>query len=66
MFNKNFAQDNKQFRDTCSKVGIPVTTRQASKFLNQKGLAYKFSTGKVKVEKNSEGKFVKIVKQLIN
>ena len=29
------------FRKACKKAGIPATTRQASKFRNKKGLAYK-------------------------
>lgn len=29
------------FKDACEKVGIPATRRQASKFRNKRGKAYK-------------------------
>ena len=29
------------FKDACEKVGIPVTRRQASKYRNKRGKAYK-------------------------
>jgi len=64
MNNAQFAGSNKQFLMACSKAGIPATTRQASKFHNEKGLAYRILTDKIKVEKNSTGNFVKITKQL--
>lgn len=32
---------NKQFVDACARVDTPVTTRQASKWNNKKGSAYK-------------------------
>ncbi len=47
--NKVFAEENEAFRDACRrafglnecKSSLGVTTRQASKFRNKKGLAYK-------------------------
>lgn len=38
--NKDFAEKNVEFRDACESVGIPPTTRQASKWRNKRGLAY--------------------------
>lgn len=43
MTNKKFANEDKVFKDACEKAGVEPTTRQASKFLNKKGLAYKTS-----------------------
>jgi len=59
-----FSEEDKQFRDACQKAGIPATARQASKFQNQKGLAYKLSAGKIKVLKDKEGIFIKIINQI--
>ena len=48
--NKAFAVENEQFREACVRVfglnsnleePLGTTTRQASKFRNKKGLAYK-------------------------
>ena len=61
--NKQFLA-HKGFIDACREVGIPLTTRQASKFRMQKGLAYKLSTGRIKVLKSSEGKFIKIINKM--
>jgi len=38
--NKDFAEKNVEFRSACEAVGIPPTTRQASKWRNKRGLAY--------------------------
>jgi len=62
--NKQFIV-HKGFIDACRNAGIPATTRQASKFQMQKGLAFKVSTGKAKVLKNSDGKFIKIINQIL-
>lgn len=62
--NKQFIA-HKGFIDACCNAGIPTTTRQASKFQMQKGLAFKVSTGKAKVLKNSDGKFIKITNQIL-
>jgi len=40
MTNKEFKED-KHFRACCKKMDIGATKRQASKFRNKKGLAYK-------------------------
>ena len=39
--NKEFAETNKIFKDMCVKAGVNATIRQASKFRNKKGSAYK-------------------------
>ena len=39
--NFEFARDNKDLAKACQKVGIEPTRRQASKWRNGKGLAYK-------------------------
>jgi hypothetical protein len=39
--NKKFAEEDKKFKKACDRVGLPPTTRQASKYRNKKGLAYK-------------------------
>lgn len=39
--NKKFAETNEVFIKSCEKADITPTIRQASKFRNQKGLAYK-------------------------
>ena len=41
MTNKEFAQKDSGFHTACEKAGIEATKRQASKFRNQKGKAYK-------------------------
>jgi hypothetical protein len=41
MTNKQFCETDNQFRKACEVAGIPPTPRQASKWLNSKGLAYK-------------------------
>lgn len=43
MTNKKFAEKDKGFREACEKAGVEPTTRQASKFRNKKGSAYKAS-----------------------
>ena len=39
--NKEFAAEDGNFRAACAKVGVEPTTRQASKFRNRKGIAWK-------------------------
>ena len=38
--NAEFAKNDGKFINACSKVGIPATSRQASKYRMKKGLAY--------------------------
>jgi len=40
MTNKEFAERDKAFRAACEKVGIPPTTRQASRWRRKRGLAW--------------------------
>ena len=40
--NRVFATRDKMFLGACQKVGIPPTTRQASKWRNKKGKAWLF------------------------
>jgi hypothetical protein len=44
MTKAEFAKTDKTFQEACEKAGIKPTPRQASKWFNKKGLAYK--TGK--------------------
>lgn len=60
MTNAEYKNEN-LFINACQKAEIPPTIRQASKFRNGKGLAYKTSAGMVKVLLRA-GAFVKIVK----
>lgn len=39
--NQAFASNSDGFKKACEKAGIPATSRQASKFRNKCGLAYK-------------------------
>jgi hypothetical protein len=41
MTNAEFAQKDKKFQNACRLVDLPVSTRQASKWRNKKGLAFK-------------------------
>lgn len=41
MTNKDFAQKDNLFKSCCEAVGLEPTRRQASKFRNGKGKAYK-------------------------
>lgn len=41
MTNKKFAQEDKAFKKACEAVGARPTQRQASKFRNGKGAAFK-------------------------
>ena len=41
MTNAEFARRDKSFAEACSKAGIPKTKRQASKWRNHKGKAWK-------------------------
>jgi hypothetical protein len=41
MTNKDFAEKDKKFKEACEVVKLPPTRRQASKWRNGKGLAYK-------------------------
>jgi hypothetical protein len=39
--NKKFSTDDDFFKKACEKAGVEATTRQASKFRNNRGLAFK-------------------------
>lgn len=39
--NKLFAKEDANFQRACDKAGVNPTARQASKFRNKKGAAYK-------------------------
>ena len=39
--NKTFAENNQAFKTACERAGTPPTKRQASKFRNERGIAYK-------------------------
>ena len=39
--NRTFAQTNQAFKNACERAGTPATKRQASKFRNEYGKAYK-------------------------
>jgi hypothetical protein len=41
MTNKEYAKENKDFREACEKVKIEPTKRQASKYRHKKGKAWK-------------------------
>jgi len=41
MTNKEFSEEDTMFITACEKVHIDPTTRQASKWRNRKGIAYK-------------------------
>lgn len=41
MNNTEFAKKIRRFRDACSKANVQPTKRQASKWRNKKGIAYK-------------------------
>jgi hypothetical protein len=49
MTHKESAQKDSQFHLACEKAGIEPTKRQASKYRNQKGKAYKARKGVVNV-----------------
>lgn len=38
--NKEFAEQNEEFKSACHKAGITPTARQASKFRNRHGAAW--------------------------
>jgi hypothetical protein len=38
--NLTFAKTDQSLKDACAKAGIPVTTRQASKWRNKSGAAW--------------------------
>lgn len=44
--NMKFSKMDKPFIQACTKANIPPTQRQASKYRNKKGLAYKTGRGK--------------------
>ena len=46
MSNKEFAAKNEAFRKACERAGVEPTSRQASKYQNKKGAAYKSGRGK--------------------
>jgi len=60
MTNAKYKNEN-LFLIACANAGIPATTRQASKFRNNKGLAYKVATGMVRVVLGIGGEFIKII-----
>ena len=39
--NRTFAQTNQAFKNACEKAETPPTKRQASKYRNKRGIAYK-------------------------
>lgn len=39
--NREFAEQDVKFKDACERVETKPTSRQASKYRNKKGLAYK-------------------------
>ena len=39
--NAMFVKEDKSFKSACEKAGTEPTVRQASKFRNKKGIAYK-------------------------
>jgi hypothetical protein len=41
MTNKEFAETNKAFQKACENAGVKPTPRQASKYRNKKGKAWK-------------------------
>ncbi len=43
MTNKEFSESNKWFRESCINAKLPPTTRQASKWIMKKGLAWKLN-----------------------
>lgn len=46
MTNREFANTDANFQEKCSEADIPATKRQASKFRNKKGKAFKGEEGK--------------------
>ena len=54
--NAKFANE-KLFITACTMVGVPNTSRQASKFRNRKGLAFKVLDHQIEVQKDDKGKF---------
>jgi len=54
MTNKEFAKSNEGFQEACERVELKPTTRQASKWRRQKGLAWK--EGRKAIKKTSEPK----------
>jgi ribosomal protein S15P/S13E len=44
---KHFAANDKDFHEACKLANVDPTRRQASKFKNKKGLAYKVKAGLV-------------------
>jgi len=46
--NKKFAAENQEFRSACEAASIEPSKRQASKWRNKKGKAYKKSKGDLK------------------
>ena len=43
--NTNFAKNDQNFIKACEEAGVEANVRQASKFRNKKGKAYKVSQG---------------------
>jgi len=54
MTNAEFAKSNKEFIAACEAVKLEPTSRQASKWLNQKGKASKAGRQIVRSEKSKE------------
>lgn len=41
MTNYHFSQENESFKNACRLAGVEATQRQASKYRNEKGLAWR-------------------------
>jgi len=54
MTNAEFAKSNKEFIAACEAVKLEPTSRQASKWMNQKGKAFKVGRWIVKSDRNKE------------
>ena len=52
MTNAAFAKSDKDFIAACEAVKLPPTSKQASKWVNQKGKAFKMGRLIVKSERN--------------
>jgi len=54
MTNAEFAKSNKEFIAACEAVKLPPTSRQASKWVNQRGKAFKVGKQIVRSERNKD------------
>ncbi len=52
--NAQFARSNKEFIAACEAVNTPPTLRQASKFRDKRGKAYKEGLVQIRGQKNKE------------